>query len=192
VYTYVPPHKKLSPRRLPEACSSGRQFSTTSLHQTIHSPTGLIFNQFTRYSWHNKMPPRLIHLSSPLLRATPVQTFRIILTRHSYSTSSDNDVIKTQQIPAPGSGNISVLLLNRPNARNALSKSLLNSLAKQVQSISAEGGTGPTRALVLASSTDTAFCAGADLKERAGMSKDEYVCFQVSFIKMAAAKLTFR
>ncbi|BCR85672.1 putative mitochondrial methylglutaconyl-CoA hydratase (Auh) [Aspergillus chevalieri] len=119
------------------------------------------------------MSPRLIHLSSPFLRTTPVQTFRITLTRHSYSTSSDNDVIKTQQVPAPGSGNIRVLLLNRPNARNALSKSLLDSLAKQVQSISAEGGTGPTRALVLASSTDTAFCAGADLKERAGMSKDE-------------------
>jgi len=108
-----------------------------------------------------------------------VQTFRITVTRHSYSTNSDNDVIKTQQIPAPGSGNIRVLLLNRPNARNALSKSLLDNLAKQVQSILAEGGTGPTRALVLASSTDTAFCAGADLKERAGMSKDEYVDFLV-------------
>ncbi|OJJ85551.1 putative mitochondrial methylglutaconyl-CoA hydratase (Auh) [Aspergillus glaucus CBS 516.65] len=119
------------------------------------------------------MAPRLIHLSSPLLRTTSVQSFRITLTRHSYSTSSDNDVIKTQQIPAPGSGNIRVLLLNRPNARNALSKSLLDSLTKQVQSISAEGGTGPTRALILASSSDEAFCAGADLKERAGMSKAE-------------------
>lgn len=130
------------------------------------------------------MPPRLIHLSSPLLRTTPVQSFRITLTRYSYSTSSDNDVIKTQQIPAPGSGSIRVLQLNRPNARNALSKSLLDSLTKQVQSISAEGGTGPTRALILASSTDTAFCAGADLKERAGMSKAEYVCFPIWVITM--------
>lgn len=121
------------------------------------------------------MPPRLIHLSFPLLRTAPVQTFRITLTKCSYSTGTDSDVIKIQQVPAPGSGNIRVLQLNRPNARNALSRSLLGSLAKHVQSISAEGGTGPTRALVIASSSDSAFCAGADLKERAGMSKDEYV-----------------
>jgi len=32
-----------------------------------------------------------------------------------------------------------------------------------------------TRVLVLASEVDEAFCAGADLKERRGMSGDEYV-----------------
>jgi methylglutaconyl-CoA hydratase len=30
--------------------------------------------------------------------------------------------------------------------------------------------------MILASETDQAFCAGADLKERAGMSKEEYAC----------------
>lgn len=34
---------------------------------------------------------------------------------------------------------------------------------------------GPTRALILASEVDSCFCAGADLKERAGFSADEYV-----------------
>lgn len=121
------------------------------------------------------MPPRLIRLPSPFFRNQPVQSFRTTVLRYSYSTSSDDAVLKTQQIPAPGSGNVRVLLLNRPDARNALSKSLLDELAKQVQSISAEGGSGPTRALIIASNSDSAFCAGADLKERAGMSKDEYV-----------------
>jgi methylglutaconyl-CoA hydratase len=34
---------------------------------------------------------------------------------------------------------------------------------------------GPTRALIVASEVDSCFCAGADLKERAGMTGDEYV-----------------
>lgn len=34
---------------------------------------------------------------------------------------------------------------------------------------------GPTRAVVLASAVDTSFCAGADLKERKGMSQGESV-----------------
>ena len=78
-----------------------------------------------------------------------------------------------QQIPAPGSGHIRVLLLNRPEARNAISKQLLSSLGKHVDAISAEGGVGPTRALILASEADASFCAGADLKERAKFTKEE-------------------
>jgi methylglutaconyl-CoA hydratase len=36
---------------------------------------------------------------------------------------------------------------------------------------------GPTRAVVLASEVDSCFCAGADLKERAGFSAEEFVSF---------------
>ncbi|KAK1145608.1 hypothetical protein N8T08_004167 [Aspergillus melleus] len=114
------------------------------------------------------MPPRL---ALPALRSPPVFSVRVAIAR--YSTTPDEAVIKTHQVPAPGSGNIRVLLLNRPKARNALSRSLLDSLAKHVQSISAEGGDGPTRALVIASNADAAFCAGADLKERVDMTKQE-------------------
>jgi methylglutaconyl-CoA hydratase len=32
---------------------------------------------------------------------------------------------------------------------------------------------GPTRALILASEVDSCFCAGADLKERAGFTPEE-------------------
>jgi methylglutaconyl-CoA hydratase len=63
--------------------------------------------------------------------------------------------------------------LNRPKARNAISRELLDSLSKHVEAITAEGGNGPTRALVIASNADAAFCAGADLKERAGMTMAE-------------------
>ncbi|KAE8387743.1 ClpP/crotonase-like domain-containing protein [Aspergillus alliaceus] len=115
------------------------------------------------------MPPRLPLAST--LRQRPVLSVRVTVTR--FSTSTDDAVIKTQQVPAPGSGNIRVLLLNRPKARNAISKSLLDNLAQHVKSISAEGGAGPTRALVIASNADAAFCAGADLKERVNMTKEE-------------------
>ncbi|RAL01690.1 putative mitochondrial methylglutaconyl-CoA hydratase (Auh) [Aspergillus ibericus CBS 121593] len=112
------------------------------------------------------MPPRL-----PTTTVRSALSCRITIAR--FSTSSDNAVIQTQHVPAPGSGSIRVLLLNRPNARNAISRDLLNGLAKNVQSIAAEGGSGPTRALVIASNVDSAFCAGADLKERATMSREE-------------------
>lgn len=118
------------------------------------------------------MPPRLTRLALPI-RASPTVSLRVKVAR--YSTSPDDAVIQTQYVPAPGSGNIRVLLLNRPNARNALSKNLLTSLAQHVNSISAEGGNGPTRALVIGSNADSAFCAGADLKERLHMTKDECV-----------------
>ncbi|KAL4897101.1 putative methylglutaconyl-CoA hydratase mitochondrial precursor [Aspergillus ambiguus] len=117
------------------------------------------------------MPPRLALASS--FRAPPVLSLRIRVARARFSTEADDAVLKVQQVPAPGSGNIRVLLLNRPKARNALSRGLLDSLTKQVQSISAEGGSGPTRALVIGSNADSAFCAGADLKERLKMTANE-------------------
>ena len=114
------------------------------------------------------MSPRLVRLTPLAHLARP--TSRVLASR--YSTSTD-DVIKTQQIPAPGSGHVRVLQLNRPSARNAISRHLLDTLSKQVNSIAAEEGNGPTRALVVASNVDAAFCAGADLKERAKMTHAE-------------------
>ncbi|KAJ5439863.1 Methylglutaconyl-CoA hydratase [Penicillium daleae] len=118
------------------------------------------------------LSPRLVrlttlgHLSRPTLLSTRVFASR-------YSTSTEEEIIKVQQIPAPGSGHVRVLLLNRPKARNAISRQLLASLSQQVNSIAAENGNGPTRALVVASNVDAAFCAGADLKERAKMTHAE-------------------
>lgn len=110
---------------------------------------------------------------TPIARLSrPTATFtRVSVSR--YSTSAEDDVILNQQVPAPGSGHVRVLQLNRPTARNAISRHLLDTLSKQVKSIAAEEGNGPTRALVVASNVDAAFCAGADLKERAKMTQRE-------------------
>ncbi|KAI4852080.1 ClpP/crotonase [Aureobasidium sp. EXF-8845] len=87
--------------------------------------------------------------------------------------STPTSTLKITRVPAPHAGNIRILSLNRPSARNAISKQLLSELRHQVEEISQEAEDGPTRALILASESDQAFCAGADLKERLTMSGDE-------------------
>lgn len=96
----------------------------------------------------------------------------------SYSTSSPGSLsstIRLSSIPAPHSGEITVLSLNRPKARNAISTQLLGELSRVVEQLHAEGDRSSTRALILASESDDAFCAGADLKERLTFTDDEYV-----------------
>ncbi|EEH19980.1 hypothetical protein PABG_02239 [Paracoccidioides brasiliensis Pb03] len=116
------------------------------------------------------------------LLPSPISLRRVALiqVRHNSTivgTSAKGSVINVQQIPAPGAGHIRVLLLNRPEARNAISRQLLDSLTKHVNSVEAEQGDGPTRALILASNVDASFCAGADLKERAGFTRQETEAF---------------
>ena len=81
--------------------------------------------------------------------------------------------LKISSIPAPHAGTITVLSLDRPKARNAISQQLLSELNGVVEGLHREQGEGSTRALIIASECDDAFCAGADLKERLGMSPDE-------------------
>lgn len=48
-------------------------------------------------------------------------------------------------------------------------------MTRHVDELQEQGGTGPTRALVLGSAVDGVFCAGADLIERLSMDRKEYV-----------------
>jgi methylglutaconyl-CoA hydratase len=106
-------------------------------------------------------------------------------------------VVRLTDLPAPNTGHIRILELNRPSARNAISKALLSSLRHEIDAVHAQydpatgdeagsvswnkrfGGIagedekGPTRALILASAVDESFCAGADLKERKGFTQEE-------------------
>ena len=94
--------------------------------------------------------------------------------RLAYSTSTGHPTIRVTDVPAPYLGHIRILSLNRPEARNAISRQLLAELTREIDAIHSEGdGLGPTRALVLASAVEGSFCAGADLKERRGMSREE-------------------
>lgn len=65
---------------------------------------------------------------------------------------------------------IAVITLNRPEAANSLSKQMIQDLRKVLQELKADRA---IRVIVLTGAGDKAFCAGADLKERQGMSESE-------------------
>jgi len=128
------------------------------------------------------MAPRTILAQAPKTRG---------FLRRLYATTATNQpLITVTNLPSPSSGHIRVLELNRPKARNAISKDLLSALRAEIDDIHAQyeangvenasynaGELGPTRALVLASAVDTCFCAGADLKERKGFTQEETAQF---------------
>ncbi|UOQ93459.1 enoyl-CoA hydratase-related protein [Halobacillus shinanisalinarum] len=66
---------------------------------------------------------------------------------------------------------IGYLTLNRPEAANSLSTALLDELANTLEEVKQSNA----NVLIVSGSGEKAFCAGADLKERAGMSEEEVV-----------------
>lgn len=67
-------------------------------------------------------------------------------------------------------GHVATLTLDRPQARNALSKSLVIAGQAALQALADNEN---VRCVVVTGSGDKAFCAGADLKERLAMSLQE-------------------
>ncbi|XP_069618426.1 methylglutaconyl-CoA hydratase, mitochondrial isoform X2 [Ranitomeya imitator] len=65
---------------------------------------------------------------------------------------------------------IVVLGINRPHAKNAISKGLVKSMLKAVDSLKSNS---KVRTVILRSEVPGVFCAGADLKERAKMHPSE-------------------
>ena len=77
----------------------------------------------------------------------------------------------TDELVRESRGNVLVLRLNRPEARNALNPSLINGIGEAI--IDAESDP-EVRAVVLTGTGDRAFCAGMDLRSFAsGESTDE-------------------
>lgn len=75
-------------------------------------------------------------------------------------------------------GSAAIVTLNRPDRRNALDRPTLRELGRLGRELAADS---TVRAVVLTGSGDKAFCAGADLKERAGMSDDEVRAMLASY-----------
>lgn len=90
--------------------------------------------------------------------------------------------MQINNLKAPHVGSIRVLQLQRDTAKNAISRQLLAELSEQIEDIHNQD-LGQTSALVLASALDDVFCAGADLKERKGMSGQETQDFLASLRK---------
>jgi methylglutaconyl-CoA hydratase len=79
---------------------------------------------------------------------------------------------------------IAVFSMNRPAAKNAFGKSFVQKFADQVKVINHDHD---IRILIIRSLVPGVFCAGADLKERAGMTDVEVVEFVNRLRKMTAA-----
>jgi enoyl-CoA hydratase/carnithine racemase len=67
-------------------------------------------------------------------------------------------------------GNAGILVIDRPDRVNALSRPTLYAIGKLGRELVADPA---VRAIVLTGAGDKAFCAGADLKERRGMTPDD-------------------
>lgn len=76
-------------------------------------------------------------------------------------------------------GNIGILTIDRPDRRNALSRQTLFELGRLGSELVADPA---VRAIIVTGAGDKVFCAGADLKERQGMSTDE-VRYQVGLYR---------
>ncbi|WP_026695780.1 enoyl-CoA hydratase [Peribacillus kribbensis] len=82
-------------------------------------------------------------------------------------------------------GGVAVITLNRAEAANALSREMLRELDRLLDGIEFNPG---IRGVILTGSGEKAFCAGADLKERAGMN-DREVKETVALIGKVVTKL---
>jgi enoyl-CoA hydratase/carnithine racemase len=78
-------------------------------------------------------------------------------------TDTSSELLQEVHDPA-----IRILRFNRPQAYNALSRDLVRQLREAVKGLASDG----TRVVIFTAS-EPGFCAGADLKERRGMSDDE-------------------
>ena len=67
-------------------------------------------------------------------------------------------------------GAIGILTIARPERMNALSRDVVLALGRAARELVSDSA---VRAIVVTGAGDKAFCAGADLKERRGMTEDE-------------------
>ena len=84
------------------------------------------------------------------------------------SVPAGSPLVVVEQHPQDG-GVVVEVTLNRPEAMNALSRALLDSLWTELERLAVRR---EVRAVIIAGNSK-AFCAGADLKERAGMGVEE-------------------
>lgn len=119
----------------------------------------------------------LAHKPGACARPGPTVSDLSKFSRNSTSVNSDPpSLLRTFDVTDKRfTGHIKVISLNSAHNANALSRGLISELSREFRALSeaGDGSQGGTRVLVLASESNRAFCAGADLKERARMSDDE-------------------
>ncbi|KAM4708096.1 methylglutaconyl-CoA hydratase, mitochondrial [Discoglossus pictus] len=100
------------------------------------------------------------------------QVYPVVPVQRSRLYSSEvkgEDELRVRYLEGEEQG-IVVLGINRPQSKNAISKSLVKSMMKTVDSLKSNN---KVRTVILRSEVPGVFCAGADLKERAKMHPSE-------------------
>ncbi|MEO6998626.1 MAG: enoyl-CoA hydratase-related protein [Terracoccus sp.] len=81
-------------------------------------------------------------------------------------------LVRIERFDEPELEHVAEIVLDRPDALNAVSAELARSIVEATAAVAADE---TVRCVVLTSSNDRAFCVGADLKERNAMSDAELV-----------------
>src|SRR5262245_23008814 len=89
-------------------------------------------------------------------------------------------------------GAAAFVTMNRPEAANALSKGLVSALDAVFTELAARIKRGDDLRAVVLTGTGKAFCAGADLKERRGMTLEQTWAFIDEMNRVANAIAAFR
>lgn len=91
-------------------------------------------------------------------------------------TSSSDDaparLVRVERFDEPELARVAEIVLDRPEALNAVSTEMARAIATAAREVAADGSIS---CVVLSSSHERAFCVGADLKERNELSDDELV-----------------
>ena len=77
------------------------------------------------------MAPRIAYPSSSLRRLVRVAA-------RYYSAEAAGPLVRVTNLPAPNSGHIRILELNRPAARNAISRALLHELRTEIDQVNSQ------------------------------------------------------
>jgi enoyl-CoA hydratase/carnithine racemase len=78
--------------------------------------------------------------------------------------------VKVERRPDPEKGGLAIWTIDRPDRRNALSRSVVREIGRLAREAM---GDKTLRAVIVTGAGGQAFCAGADLKERQGMNEEE-------------------
>uniref|UniRef100_A0A8C5LGU2 AU RNA binding methylglutaconyl-CoA hydratase n=1 Tax=Leptobrachium leishanense TaxID=445787 RepID=A0A8C5LGU2_9ANUR len=114
-------------------------------------------------SWHFPRPPTRVGRLQPAVPGFGQRG------RQLSSEAKGEDELRVSYLEGEEQG-IVVLGINRPHAKNAISKNLVKSMMKTVDSLKSNN---KVRTVILKSDVPGVFCAGADLKERAKMHPSE-------------------
>lgn len=94
------------------------------------------------------------------------------MTQSQQSSTPSGNLVRIERFDEPGLAHVAELVLDRPEALNAVSTAMAEAIRDATQQLA---GDDTVRCVVLTSSHGKAFCVGADLKERNTLTDPELV-----------------